>query len=545
MASSTARLTRSTRRLESRKSHSWWWDSHISPKNSKWLAENLDEMDRRVKQILKLIEEDADSFAKKAEMYYKKRPELITQVEEFYRMYRALAERYDHVTGELRKSMSSELQSQGSGNSETGSGLPSSCPSPDQRPSPRKSGPRAAGFDPFLASGGNGSDVYPKVDKSSSSSDSEPESDDYSVLSGSEGDQVVSGKITELEIELHEMKEKLRMLEEENTERGAKDDNLDLLARIKEYEEEMKIANERIQLSEEKITSLKIELQKYKQSSTTGSESSIEESEKMDKLDPIEVNQALELQNKISELEKENQHLDSKMHALLEEFSFTKEILKGSEKENASLKLENKQFYDKIQHLDSKMQALLEELSFTKEILKGSEKENASLKLEKKQFYDKIQELEGQLNTAQREILELKLELAERSNCIKVLTEDLETLKSERNGLKSEMHSLEAKVSSREVRIVQMDMHLHQLHMEHVKLIAKAQGAQKLEEELQSKVKELEDEIKKQRTTILEGAEAKREAIRQLCFTLEHYRNGYRRLRQAFLGHKRIPVLIK
>ncbi|KAK8683639.1 hypothetical protein V6N13_039693 [Hibiscus sabdariffa] len=501
MASASARLTRSTRRLESRKSHSWWWDSHISPKNSKWLAENLDEMDRRVKQMLKLIEEDADSFAKKAEMYYKKRPELITQVEEFYRMYRALAERYDHVTGELRKSMSSELQSQGSGNSEIGSDLPSSCPSPDQRPSPRKSGPRAAGFDIFLASGGNGSDGYPKVDKSSSSSDSESESDDYSVLSGNEGDQGVSGKMTELEIELHEMKEKLRMLEEENAERRAKDDNLDLLARIREYEEEMKIANERIQLSEEKITSLKIELQKYKQPRTTGSESSIEECEKVDKPDPIEVNQALELQNKISVLEKENQHLDSKM------------------------------------------QALLEELSFTKETLKGSEKETASLKLEKKQFYDKIQELEGQLNTAQREILELKLELSERSNCIKVLTEDLETSKSERNGLKSEMYSLEAKVSSREVRIVQMDMHLHQLHMEHVKLIAKAEGAQKLEEELQSKVKELEDEIKKQRTTILEGAEAKREAIRQLCFTLEHYRNGYHTLRQAFLGHKRIPVL--
>lgn len=45
--------------------------------------------------MLKLIEEDGDSFAKKAEMYYQKRPELISHVEEFYRMYRSLAERYD------------------------------------------------------------------------------------------------------------------------------------------------------------------------------------------------------------------------------------------------------------------------------------------------------------------------------------------------------------------------------------------------------------------------------------------------------------------
>lgn len=27
--------------VESRRLYSWWWDSHISPKNSKWLKENL------------------------------------------------------------------------------------------------------------------------------------------------------------------------------------------------------------------------------------------------------------------------------------------------------------------------------------------------------------------------------------------------------------------------------------------------------------------------------------------------------------------------
>ncbi|KAL5671112.1 hypothetical protein ACJX0J_015418, partial [Zea mays] len=29
-------------RNPTKKRHSWWWDSHISPKNSKWLAENLE-----------------------------------------------------------------------------------------------------------------------------------------------------------------------------------------------------------------------------------------------------------------------------------------------------------------------------------------------------------------------------------------------------------------------------------------------------------------------------------------------------------------------
>ncbi|XP_042444206.1 protein NETWORKED 1A-like isoform X1 [Zingiber officinale] len=87
---------------ESRRHYSWWWDSHISPKNSKWLKENLSDADMKVNAIIKLLEEDADSFARKAEMYYKKRPELMKLVEELYRAYRALAEKYDHATGALR-----------------------------------------------------------------------------------------------------------------------------------------------------------------------------------------------------------------------------------------------------------------------------------------------------------------------------------------------------------------------------------------------------------------------------------------------------------
>lgn len=90
-------------KADSRRMYSWWWNSHISPKNSKWLQENLTDVDSKVKAMIKLIEEDGDSFARKAEMYYKKRPELMKLVEELYRAYRALAERYDHATGALRQ----------------------------------------------------------------------------------------------------------------------------------------------------------------------------------------------------------------------------------------------------------------------------------------------------------------------------------------------------------------------------------------------------------------------------------------------------------
>ena len=56
--------------------------------------------------VLKLIQEDGDSFIKRAEMYYKKRPEFISFVEESYRAYRSLAERYDLLSKELQNANS-------------------------------------------------------------------------------------------------------------------------------------------------------------------------------------------------------------------------------------------------------------------------------------------------------------------------------------------------------------------------------------------------------------------------------------------------------
>ncbi|KAA8528363.1 hypothetical protein F0562_035718 [Nyssa sinensis] len=85
-----------------RNAYSWWWASHIRTKQSKWLEHNLEDMEEKVEYILKIIDEDEDSFAKRAEMYYKKRPELLHFVEDSFRGYRALAARYDHLSKELQ-----------------------------------------------------------------------------------------------------------------------------------------------------------------------------------------------------------------------------------------------------------------------------------------------------------------------------------------------------------------------------------------------------------------------------------------------------------
>ncbi|PSS06435.1 Protein NETWORKED 3A like [Actinidia chinensis var. chinensis] len=88
--------------VKTKASSNWWWlDSHTkkdtTPRRSPWLQSTLSELDEKTNAMLRIIEEDGDSFAKRAEMYFKKRPELISMVEDFYQAHRLLAERCDQV----------------------------------------------------------------------------------------------------------------------------------------------------------------------------------------------------------------------------------------------------------------------------------------------------------------------------------------------------------------------------------------------------------------------------------------------------------------
>ncbi|KAI4307501.1 hypothetical protein L6164_030680 [Bauhinia variegata] len=85
-----------------RNAYTWWWASHVRTKQSKWLEESLRDMDEKVAYTLRILNDDGDSFAKRAEMYYRKRPELVEFAEEAFRAYRSLAERYDHLSRELQ-----------------------------------------------------------------------------------------------------------------------------------------------------------------------------------------------------------------------------------------------------------------------------------------------------------------------------------------------------------------------------------------------------------------------------------------------------------
>ncbi|XP_076905243.1 kinase-interacting protein 1-like [Bidens hawaiensis] len=82
---------------------SWWWASHIRTKQSKWLEQSLLDMEDKVHYALNIVQKDGDSFGKRAEMYYRHRPDLICFIEETFRAYRSLAERYDKLSRNLQK----------------------------------------------------------------------------------------------------------------------------------------------------------------------------------------------------------------------------------------------------------------------------------------------------------------------------------------------------------------------------------------------------------------------------------------------------------
>nr|GMD67120.1 protein NETWORKED 3A-like [Ipomoea batatas] len=96
---------------DSKLSSHWWWfeaEKNTYKNRSPWLQSTLAELDRKTNAMLRIIEGDADSFAQRAEMFYKKRPELISMVRDYYRAHRLLAEGYSE-TFDLEESDLSEV----------------------------------------------------------------------------------------------------------------------------------------------------------------------------------------------------------------------------------------------------------------------------------------------------------------------------------------------------------------------------------------------------------------------------------------------------
>ncbi|KAI7982789.1 Protein NETWORKED 4B [Camellia lanceoleosa] len=379
---------------------------------------------------------------------------------------------------------------------------------------------------------------------------------------GNGGEQGLRRKIIELEVELRDVKEKLRMQQEENTDgssRGIRKVHSEsLLMRIAGYEEEMRDAREKLRLSEEEIARLKIEVQTNRSQEVTNDlEAELELSEKdvrsLGANLEMEQKQAMDIGEKIDGLKAEVSDPDCKIQTLEEELKITKEKLKGSEREIANLRNELENSGSTIRRLQDQLGSAQKDVATWKAKIDKEQREVSKLqdRMLRYKAKDNLKEWEHRCQSLEEEIRRVKAGKTEMEGLLQAGMEQLkvtfkleyDTLMEERDELNAKIATLIAEVSARDDQIEHMDQHLKQLHMEHVELIAGTEGAQRKVEELRSRVRELEEEVEKQREVIIEGAEEKREAIRQLCFSLEHYRNGYHRLRQAFVGHKRFPVM--
>ncbi|XP_021716331.1 protein NETWORKED 4A-like isoform X1 [Chenopodium quinoa] len=571
---------------ESRKSSSWWWESHVG-RNTKWLAENLEEMEQHYKRMQKLIEGDGDSLAKKADMYYQKRPELLSHVEEFYRMYKSLAERYEHLTGEVRKNIPADLQSQGSIGSDASADVTSIWSPQDQKFIHRKSGPRAAGFDFFLGPKKSSNDRSAKGDETPSVSDSETEFSEsdvsslysYTGISVNTGEEEVQSRPLESETESCDV-EKMQVQQHENRNgslRKISSGNFDdVHSKIADYEEELKLARLKIYQSEEEIANLKIELLKFT-SNSLNEYPGVENSDSTEKFDQ-ETGESNVLEIDVSQPEQ-------KIRTLSEELRITKGRLQALDKEMALLRKENKDSSDNIRKMQDLLKMAQKEAATWKAKIESEKRQAAKLQEriaryktsltdrenevrdlkevisdanrkyqlhaeitrltdEKTRLEEKLREwemtchsletqhgaLEKKLND---EIEHLKADITDKTFRLEMLESDLDAYKLKYENLSSEKDELNTELSARNDQIAEMEKRLQQL-------VAEKDETNIVVQDLNLKVEELREEVERQKASMLETAEGKREAIRQLCFSLEHYRNNYQHLRQTFTGFKRL-----
>ncbi|XP_057989901.1 protein NETWORKED 4B isoform X1 [Hevea brasiliensis] len=526
-------------------------------------------MDQGVNLVLKMIEQDGASLAKKAEMCKQTRPDLIDEIEKFYCLYRSLAERYDHLNVELYKSIPSEFQMQGAGNAPDTPML-----TPDQKLGSLKSGRVAS-----VSSGGS--------DSSSSSSDSESESFNSSGNAYYSLPISTDHKGQHQKIELGTgLPKKLKMDVEENRDgvlNVEENENYEeLRSKVIRYEEELRVLKLKLQLSEEEVTELKNELAKSKhfmilaetlQAQLESADRDVkmreadleEERRRVMALQKQAVDDKHELQGQLKLAQDEKimlkAMLDSESNQVLdlqERIVQCVNDLSDRDDEIKALKLKvlnaGENFLIEKSHMQSKISSLSERENLLEVRLRELELQGKTMEDKLRQFQTEKMELQLLHDThrmgLEAEISQLKAEVGDRSGHVEILNKNLDNLKfkydmlmAEKDGMNAKVNTLVADLSSRENQIGQMEEHLRHMHMENLELIAGSESVQKLVHELRLRAAELEKEVDKQKGELSAGAEEKREAIRQLCFSLDHYRSGYKELYEAFLQQKRHAVM--
>lgn len=160
-----------------------------------------------------------------------------------------------------------------------------------------------------------------------------------------------------------------------------------------------------------------------------------------------------------------------------------------------------------------------------------------------------VGELESKLSDSSNKIMTLERELDECHELLEVsevevskLNEMLSKRKTEKaddGGADLLLNTLRAELRSRDVQIEQMEEYLNQVCVKDTELLSDDESGtnKSVVEELKSRVEELENQVEKQSDVISEREEEKREAIRELCFSLDHYKSRYTELVISLSGN--------
>lgn len=285
----------------------------------------------------------------------------------------------------------------------------------------------------------------------------------------------------------------------------------ELVKKLGQYEEELRTKSLKLQESEQEIEKLKSEKRESAENLRAELEAARREIEAKDKDIENEKKRALEMQGQVLGLESQLSDLRFNVGNVVDELHLSKECLAAADAE--------------IAMLESDVSGLLEKQTFLEDQIKRSDAEKMEMKSNEVK-------LEAEINA-------LKTGLASRDERIEALNKDFDKhklrydmLMAESDGVCAEVDNLKAEMRTRDIQIKQMEEQLNQL-------VSESGNAKNTVEELREMVKELEKQAELQRNAISEGEQEKREAIRQLCYSLDHYKSGYRQLVRFLSGNKK------
>lgn len=506
------------------KSQSLLQDSQIMPENSICLAENVEGFQQCVKDILNLIEQDGNSSEITPEIYDCNKSKLTTLVTELSRMHGMLADQHIHLIGQVSKNLPSLIKNQHVDSPDSSSPQVTQMFTPDQKSAHKFMTP--IGFDVLLSSGGGGGSYISRREGSTDSS--------FTLSSDSESESSMSiNKLLISPINDDAFKVKETKVEDHDV----------LVKKISVLEEKLLNLNTKLQSLSDENTKLKHDI--HESESDLNTQNALFEAEKAKVVELQE--QVSDLKLVVSESNLKIKTMGEKLNAANDEITKVKHELSSKSIELGCIQEEMALLHIHIDSQKAKILELQEEVNLCVADITVRDDQITELSTTVNQSMSEISLLKTTYSAKEDiwndEVKRSKTEVNEKCQLIDSLNRKHDAVMSERDGVKAQLDTLRAEMCSRDNLIREMNTRLSSLQAENARVVSSFDIAQKFSNELNLKVVELEREVDRQREVMSDRAEEKREAIRQLSFSLEHYMSGYKELRQAFVGNRRRAVL--